>query len=72
MCKKIYNQSNKTFIVGITKLLKPKHYTTISTEIYYDADVEEMGRMSIISLKLQKSVVNNLTYFKVLVNIYVW
>jgi len=35
VCKKIYNQSNKTFIVGITKLLKPKHYTTISTEILW-------------------------------------
>jgi len=44
-------------IVGIRYyeiLLKPKHYTTISTETYY-ADIEEMGRtLSSISVKLQK------------------
>lgn len=31
----MYYQPNKTFIVGIMKLLKPKHYTTISTELLW-------------------------------------
>jgi len=57
--RKIYNQSNKTIIIlGIRYyeiLLKPKHYTTIFTELIHYADIEEMVHtLSSVSVKLQK------------------